>query len=134
MFTALRTRISAPPVVRIGPHRPFKVQGAPDAVDIAWITAEDQMGVFLERTDLGLRIRIGFSRPDNSLVGVQLNPPEFGAIFRTAGTAADMQILPERDRVDPRDLHGLGIVDGARESRGKRSASQSGEGSSAGVF
>jgi hypothetical protein len=28
------------------PHRPFKVQGAPDAVDIARITAEEQMGRF----------------------------------------------------------------------------------------
>jgi len=42
--------------------------------------------------------------------------------------------LPEGDRVDPHDLHGLGIVDGGASSGGKRSASQSGEGSSAGVF
>src|SRR3989442_6872010 len=91
------------------------------------------MGVFLERTDLSLRIRIGFSRPDNSLIGVQLNPPEFGAIFRTTGTAADMQILPERYRVDPRDLHGLGIVDGGASRGGKRRAFPSGEGSNTGA-
>jgi hypothetical protein len=65
---------------------------------------------------------------------VQLNPPEFGAIFRTTGTTADMQILPERDRVDPRDLHALGIVDGGASRGGKRRASESGERRSAAVF
>ena len=53
-----------------GSHRSLDVHGAPDAVDIARIAADDQTGVLLERPDLRLRKRIGLAHAVNAFVGV----------------------------------------------------------------
>src|SRR5262249_10351177 len=116
------------------PHRSFEMQRAPDAVDVAGIMSNDPARVLLESSDLGLGIRISLASPDDSLVGVQLHPPEFRAIVPSTRTAANMQILAESNGVDLRDLHGLGAVDCNTSGSGKQRASNSGKRSGTGLL
>ena len=107
------------------PHSRLEIQVAPDAIDVPRVPADQASRLLLERADFAAGIRVGFARPHDALVGVQPHPPELGAVG-AAGAAADVEILAESHRLDPDDLHRLGIIDGREQGRRQRARPYSG--------